>query len=113
MNTIWNSVADKLISESILKLNPENSPTYTISGLTLGSITRVENDTALTVQLAKGLDKISLDTDNMKVYLLACDDNGKEIAGAERLYPTDSQYSQRGDGQFLTKITKTLCKNAR
>ena len=112
LNSIWNSVEGKLISESILKLNPENSPTYTISGLALGAITRVENDTALTVQLAKGLDKISLDTDNMKVYLLACDDNGKEIAGAERLYPTDSQYSQRGDGQFLTKITKTLCKNA-
>ncbi len=112
LNSIWNSVEGKLISESILKLNPENSPTYTISGLALGAITRVENDTALTVQLAKGLDKISLDTDNMKVYLLACDENGKELAGAERLYPTDSQYSQRGDGQFLTKITKTLCKNA-
>lgn len=112
LNSIWLSVEDKLISESILKLNPENSPTYTISGLALGAITRVENDTALTVQLAKGLDKISLDTDNMKVYLLACDENGKELAGAERLYPTDSQYSQRGDGQFLTKITKTLCKNA-
>ena len=61
---------EKAIPCGSFKLNPENSPTFSISGLELGSTTDVENERALTVQLAKGLDGLSLMTDDMKVYII-------------------------------------------
>nr|MCR4580824.1 hypothetical protein [Treponema sp.] len=112
VSNMWSTLMDKKISLSSFKLNPENSPTYSVSGLNLGIITNVENDSSLTVQLAKGLDGISLNTDSMKVYLQACDEAGNALQGSEKLYPTDSTYYQKGDGQFLTKIIKNKCLNA-
>ena len=56
ISNMWNSLLEKTVSLSSFKLNPENSPTYSVSGLNLGIITNVENDSSLTVQLAKGLD---------------------------------------------------------
>ena len=112
ISNMWNSLLEKTVSLSSFKLNPENSPTYSVSGLNLGIITNVENDSSLTVQLAKGLDGISLNTESMRVYLQACDENGVALAGSQKLYPGESTYYQKGDGQFLTKITKNKCTNA-
>ena len=104
---------EKAIPCGSFKLNPENSPTFSVSGLELGLSTDVENERALTVQLAKGLDGLSLVTDDMKVYLIpvTSDASGKEVLG-EKLYPQNSEFQKKGDGQFLTKILKDDCKNA-
>ena len=112
ITNMWSSLMEKTVSLSSFKLNPENSPTYSISGLSVGVETNVENDSSLTVQLAKGLDGISLEIESMKVYLLACDANANALEGAERLYPVESTYYQKGDGQFLTKIAKNKFVNA-
>lgn len=100
------------ISAGSFKLNPLNNPTFSISGLELGIANDVENDRSLTIQLAKGLDGISLDTENMKVYLIpvSTDATGKEVLGS-KIYPQQSEYQQKGDGQFLTTIQKENCKD--
>ena len=101
------SLFEKAIPCGSFKLNPENSPTFSISGLELGSTTDVENERALTVQLAKGLDGLSLLTDDMKVYLIpvSTDASGKEVLG-KKIFPQTSEFQKKGDGQFLTKIIK-------
>jgi Holliday junction resolvase RusA-like endonuclease len=104
---------EKAIPCGSFKLNPENSPTFSISGLELGTTTDVENERALTVQLAKGLDGLSLLTDDMKVYLIpvSIDENNNEVLG-KKIYPQTSEFQKKGDGQFLTKILKEDCKDA-
>ena len=103
---LWNKVKEKSIKCGSFKLNPENSPTYSISGLSLGEVSNVENDGSLTVQLSKGLDGISLSLKTLKVYLLECDVRGNAVEGAGRIYPKTSKYENKGDGQFQTKISK-------
>ena len=111
-STTQTALIANLFDESIacgsFKLNPENSPTFSISGLDLGVATNVENERLLTVQLSKGLDGLSLDTDNMKVYLIPIDENG---SAGEKIYPQTSEFQKKGDGQFLTKIIKEDNKN--
>lgn len=120
-NTDRSAVTDNLVtnlfknavSSGSFKLNPLNNPTYSISGLELGIASDVENDRPLTIQLSKGLDGISLDVDNMKVYLIpvSTDENGNEVYG-KKIYPQNSEYQKKGEGQFLTVIQKENCKDA-
>ena len=111
-STLITELFDKAINCGSFKLNPENSPTFSISGLELGKSTDVENERALTVQLAKGLDGLSLVTDEMKVYLIpvTADATGKEVLG-DKVYPQTSEFQNKGDGQFLTKLLKDDCKD--
>ena len=111
-STLITELFDKAINCGSFKLNPENSPTFSISGLELGKSTDVENERALTVQLAKGLDGLSLVTDEMKVYLIpvTADAEGKEVLG-DKVYPQTSEFQNKGDGQFLTKLLKDDCKD--
>ena len=103
----------KAVSAGSFKLNPLNNPTFSISGLDLAKANDVENERPLTIQLSKGLDGISLDADNMKVYLIpvSTDANGKEVRG-NKIYPQNSEYQKKGDGQFFTTIQKDNCKDA-
>ena len=111
-STLITELFGKAINCGSFKLNPENSPTFSISGLELGKSTDVENERALTVQLAKGLDGLSLVTDEMKVYLIpvTADATGKEVLG-DKVYPQTSEFQNKGDGQFLTKLLKDDCKD--
>ena len=102
---------EKTVSRASFKLNPLNNPSYSISGLDLGVVSEVENERSLTIQLAKGLDGLSLDTENMKVYLIPLDENGNEVSNT-KLYPQKSEFQLKGDGQFLTAIQKDNVKDA-
>lgn len=98
---------EKRIAGGSFKLNPRNNPTFSISGLDLGVASDIENERNLTIQLSKGLDEIELDTDNMKVYLIptTVDENDKETR-ENKIYPQNSTFEPKGDGQFLTIIQK-------
>lgn len=111
--TLISDFFHKAISRGIFKLNPLNNPSYSISGLDIGVANDVENERSLTIQLSKGLDGISLDTDNMKVYLIpiTIEDDGTETRG-NKIYPQQSKYERKGDGQFLTVIQKDNVKDA-
>ena len=102
---------EKTVSRASFKLNPLNNPSYSISGLDLGVASEVENERSLTIQLAKGLDGLSLDTENMKVYLIPLDEQGNEVSDT-KLYPQKSEFQLKGDGQFLTAIKKDNVKDA-
>ena len=112
-NNIIEEFFNKKVTRASFKLNPLNNPSYSISGLDLGVVSEVENERSLTIQLAKGLDGLSLDTENMKVYLIPLDTDaeGKEVRGS-KLYPQQSEFQQKGDGQFLTTIQKDNVKDA-
>ena len=111
--TLISDFFHKAISRGIFKLNPLNNPSYSISGLDIGVANDVENERSLTIQLSKGLDGISLDSDNMKVYLIpiTIEDDGTETRG-NKIYPQQSKYERKGDGQFLTVIQKDNVKDA-
>ena len=111
--TLISDFFDKAISRGSFKLNPLNNPSYSISGLDIGLANDVENERPLTVQLSKGLDGLSLDTDNMKVYLipLTIEDDGTETRG-KKIYPQQSTYEKKGDGQFITVIQKDNVKDS-
>ncbi len=111
--TLISDFFEKAISRGSFKLNPLNNPSYSISGLDIGLANDVENERPLTVQLSKGLDGLSLDTDNMKVYLipLTIEDDGTETRG-KKIYPQQSTYEKKGDGQFITVIQKDNVKDS-
>ena len=111
--TLISAFFNKAITRGSFKLNPLNNPSYSISGLDIGLANDVENERPLTVQLSKGLDGLSLDTDNMKVYLipLTIEDDGTETRG-KKIYPQQSTYEKKGDGQFITVIQKDNVKDS-
>ena len=112
-NTLITDLFSDTTARASFKLNPRNNPTFSISGLDLGIANDVENERSLTIQLAKGVDGILLDTDNMKVYLIPLneDENGNEVRG-KKIYPQQSTYQNKGDGQFLTAIQKDNAKDS-
>lgn len=81
-------------SEGQFSLNPNNNPTYTVSGrsyFTSGT-TINETDTnynftnesgKLVVEVSPGLDKISINPDTVGIYLLECENDGSPISTAD------------------------------
>ena len=111
VNQLWNELkTNSLIEKGLFSLNPMNNPTYSISGFSFNTENEVENERLLTIQLAKGLDGISLDTTNMKVFLTPLANQGDastiDLDTVNKLYPKDSVFQKKGDGQFATKIVK-------
>lgn len=111
--TLISAFFNKAITRGSFKLNPLNNPSYSISGLDIGLANDVENERPLTVQLSKGLDGLSLDTDNMKVYLIpvTTEADGSQTRG-KKIYPQQSTYEKKGDGQFITVIQKDNVKDS-
>ncbi|MDY5123043.1 MAG: Ig-like domain-containing protein [Treponema sp.] len=85
---------EKSIKGSRFSLNPENSPTYSVTGKnslaegdTLSNENKkyyITNDTAqLVVEVKPGLDQSSIVSETVGIYLLKCDPSGKAVEDSE------------------------------
>ncbi len=92
-NSILTKLASKEISNGKFILNPENSPTFQLSGReglkgdgtdfytpsNGNTDNNISNNSTAIIEVAPGLDAIPLDGDSLRVYVQECDANGNVI----------------------------------
>lgn len=128
-NVIIKEISDLLtLSENSIgrfSLNPENSPSFTVSGFetiekyneALGdnnpdSLSRENcknkhiNGQKLIFEVARGLDNIPLN-DDIWFYLIECDEKGKVLPSAVKLFP-DALRTYSGNYKFEAPISKSI-----
>lgn len=92
-NVILTKLASKQVSSGKFILNPENSPTFQLSGreglkgdgtdfytaANENTDNNISNNSTAIIEVSPGLDGIPLDGDSLRVYVQECDANGDVI----------------------------------
>ena len=114
---IINILEDKKVSIGKFALNPRNNPTFSVTGRNplvmdgndfigkTGDVNTVSPGTQLTIEVSPGLDGYLLDEESLKVYAILCDDKGKALDGAEKIYPETSVKTSGTSYRFFAKIS--------
>ena len=98
-------------------LNPDNSPTFSISGreaLEKGadnfadSANDLTNGSQVIAEVSPGLDATPVKKEGLKIYAIECDENCKPAEGAEKIYPKGAvSVSKSGTNyKIITEFTK-------
>lgn len=118
VNAVTSLLNSKVVSTGRFSLNPENNPTFIVSGKDqlvkdsngavafTGGNYDITNGSKVVVEVSPGLDAIPLKGDSLSVYIVECDAAGNRIPEAQEIHPTTESSKSGATYKFIVPIDK-------